>query len=122
MEHNSDFRYDLKVGQEGENALAEILQGSKIEVKKDIKTKETGNVFVEYESRGKPSGIANSQSEFYCFIVEHLMIIVPLQELKKLARKYYKTKRDVVGGDNNTSKGILISLKELVDIMEKVWQ
>ena len=41
MEHNSDFRYDLKVGQEGENALAEILQGSKIEVKKDIKTKET---------------------------------------------------------------------------------
>jgi len=120
MEHNSDFRYDLKVGQEGENALASILEGNKIEVKTDIKTKDTGNVFVEYESRGKPSGLSTSQSDYYCFIIEHIMIIIPTNKLKRLARKYYKSNRDVVGGDSNTSRGILISLQELTDVKDKI--
>jgi hypothetical protein len=34
--------------------------------------------------------------------------------LKKKCRKYLGTKRDVLGGDNNTSKGILLPVIELV--------
>ena len=53
MKHNNDFRYDLKFGKIGEKYLDKILTKEKIEVKTDRQAKETRNVFVEYESRGK---------------------------------------------------------------------
>jgi len=43
MKHNNDFRFDLQVGQTYENQLAELLQ-KKIEVKRDFKAIETGNI------------------------------------------------------------------------------
>ena len=47
MEHNSDFRYDLEIGKEFETQLFEVL-GKRIEVKRDFKCLDTGNIFVEY--------------------------------------------------------------------------
>tara|TARA_R110002012_G_scaffold57812_2_gene149252 strand:- start:646 stop:996 length:351 start_codon:yes stop_codon:yes gene_type:complete len=116
MKFNSDFKFDLEIGQMGEKTLASILEGKKIEVKTDIKTKTTGNVFVEYMSRGKPSGLSNTQSQWYAFIVEDRIVILPTEKLKLIARKYFNSKRDVLGGDNNTSKGILIPFKELTEV------
>ena len=77
MQYNSDFKYDLSVGQIKEKELADILANSKIEVKYDLKALDTGNVFVEYKSRGKSSGISNTQSDFYCFAFENTMHIIP---------------------------------------------
>jgi len=113
MEYNSDFKYDLSVGQVKEKELADILSNSKIEVKHDLKALKTGNVFVEYRSRGKSSGISNTQSDFYCFAFENTMHIIPTKILKSKCRKYLKTDRDVLGGDSNTSKGILLPITEL---------
>ena len=70
MEYCSNFRYDLEVGQVAEHAIGEMLANEKIEIKRDMKAKETGNIFIEYESRGKPSGISTTESKFYCFVVE----------------------------------------------------
>ena len=67
MEYNSDFKYDLQLGQLGEQHLAKILINKKIEVKTDYQATQTGNIFVEYESRGKPSGMATSEAEWYCY-------------------------------------------------------
>ena len=114
MEYCSDFRYDLEVGQVAEAGLADTFENKKIEVKRDLKAKETGNIFIEYESRGKPSGLASTQSDFYCFVVEDLHIMLPTSQLKDIARSYIGTGRDVRGGDNNTSKGILLRLKDLI--------
>ena len=114
MKFNSDFRYDLEVGQVAEAGLADTFENKKIEVKRDLKAKETGNIFIEYESRGKPSGLASTQSDFYCFVVEDLHIMLPTSQLKDIARSYIGTGRDVRGGDNNTSKGILLRLKDLI--------
>jgi len=38
MKHCSDFQYDLKLGNKGENLIAKVLmlEGSKIEVKTDF--------------------------------------------------------------------------------------
>jgi len=111
MNFNNDFRYDLKIGQKFETKLYELL-GKTIEVKRDFKCLETGNIFVEYESRNKPSGIATSISDYYCYwLSEYHFIMIEKEELKKLCRKYIGTKRDVLGGDMNTSKGILLPLK-----------
>jgi hypothetical protein len=115
MEFNSDFKYDLKVGQVAEEQLAFIL-GCKVEVKNDLKAHVTGNIFIEYQSRGKNSGIATSEAEYYCIVINSTrFIILPKDELKKLCRKYIGTNRDVVGGDSNTSKGILLPLKDLIN-------
>ncbi len=69
MEYNNDWRYDLKLGEKGENLLANILllKGDTIEVKTDFQAQETGNVFVEYKSRDKLSGISTSIATFWAF-------------------------------------------------------
>lgn len=116
MKFNSDFRYDLEVGQIAEKELAFLL-GKRIEVKNDLQARETGNIFIEYESRGKKSGIAKSQAEYYCIVInDDRFILIKTTDLKQLCRKYLGTNRDRLGGDSNTSKGILLPLSDLVKI------
>ena len=113
MKHNNDFSHDLEVGKLGEKALAKILENSKIEVKTDLQASKTGNVFVEYESRNKPSGLATSQADFWCFVISrHQLALVSAQRIKALARKHWS--RQTVGGDSNTSKGVLVPVNDLI--------
>ena len=115
MNYNSDFRYDLDLGQLGEKLVFDVLTNKKVEVKTDYKATQTGNVFIEYFSRGKESGIAISKSDFYCFVTSNENItFIETKKLKKLCRKYLDTNRDVKGGDNNTSCGILLPLIEII--------
>ena len=113
MEYNNDFKYDLKVGQAKELEVGSIFNDKRIEVKYDLRALVTRNVFVEYYSRGKLSGISTSKAEYYCFCFGVTYHLIDTEELKKRCRKYLNTNRDTVGGDNNTSKGILLPLKEL---------
>ncbi len=113
MDYNNDFKYDLKVGQVKEEELGKILNNSTIEVKFDLKALETGNVYVEYWSRGRKSGISKTEAEYYCFAFGNTFHLIPTEELRDKCRKYIGTKRDKKGGDSNTSKGILLPIKEL---------
>jgi hypothetical protein len=116
MNYNSNFRYDLKVGQVTEQLLGSILENQTIEVKDDsAKSAKTGNVFIEFKSRGKRSGIAKSHADWWAIRTsEDTFVIVSAKKLRELAKKYYKLKRIVKGGDNNTSWGILIPREELL--------
>lgn len=114
MDFNNDFKYDLKVGQCKEIELANIFSNSTIEVKYDLKALDTGNVYVEYFSRGKKSGISTTKADYYCFAFGNSFHIVKTEDLKNVCRKYLKTNKDRVGGDNNTSKGILLPINELL--------
>lgn len=114
MEFNSDFKYDLKVGQVKEKELADILENKTIEVKYDKKAHITGNIFIEYRSRGKNSGISSTQADYYCIFAGCCMYILKTEDLKFKCRKYLGTKRDITGGDNNTSKGILLPIIDLI--------
>lgn len=116
MKFNNDYRHDLAVGQVYERQLAEILESQTVEVKRDFGSQRTGNIFVEYFSRGKPSGLATTQADYYCYVIsENLYILMPTERLKQLCRPYYGTKRDVRGGDSNTSKGILLPVNKLLE-------
>jgi len=112
VDYNNDFKFDLKVGQVKEKEIAEILNNKKIEVKKC--TDAIFNVFVEYESRGKKSGISTTEAEYYCFAFKYSFVIIETEKLKRKCRKYLNTDMDKLGGDNNTSKGILIPFNELI--------
>jgi hypothetical protein len=113
MQYNNDFRHDLKVGMTKEKELGEIFAGKTIEIKYDIQAPQTGNVFVEYASRGKLSGISTSEAEYYCFCLGDTFHLIKTEQLKKVCRKYINTNRDILGGDSNTSKGVLLPIKEL---------
>jgi len=116
MDYCNDFKYDLEVGQVKEKELADILQNKTIEVKTDLIAKDTGNVFIEYEYKGNPSGIAKTKSDFYCIAVEHLLIILPTNKLKDIVRPLFGTNKDRVGGDDNLSKGICLPLTTLIKL------
>jgi hypothetical protein len=113
MEYNNDFKFDLKVGQTKEIELGNILNDKTIEVKFDLKALETNNVYVEYKSRNKPSGISTTNSDYYCFAFGDTFHLIETKSLKEKCRKYLNTNRDKLGGDNNTSKGILLPINEL---------
>ena len=115
MEYNSDFKYDFIAGHKGEKHLVSVLQDEKIEVKTDFQSFKTGNVFVEYECRGKKSGIAISEAKWYSFVLSNdFIILIEKEKLKILCRAYLGTKRDILGGDNNLSRGILLPLYDFV--------
>ena len=71
MTHTNRFDLDLKFGQSKENELQIAIEGQ-VECKADRLTVRTGNVYVEIESRGKPSGIMVTTSKYYaiCLVVE----------------------------------------------------
>jgi hypothetical protein len=116
---NKDFKFDLDFGVlNGETWFHEIMTNKTIEVKCDRIAIKTGNVYIEYESRGKPSGIATSQADYWVYkFDEESAIIFKTEALKNKLKKLVSlgiAKADIEGGDNKTSKGILLSLKDLL--------
>jgi hypothetical protein len=116
VDFNSDFRHDLEVGQLSEKFLADLLENSTIEVKRDFLAGKTGNVFVEFESRGKPSGIATSTADYWAFVLDDdRVVMLPRGLLKVMAREAFEAGRLATGGDSNTSRGVLVRVRELVE-------
>ena len=89
------------------------------ELKTDRMAHKTGNVYVEFQSRGKDSGIRTSKSDTWIFKIvsngdRHLFSIhIPLTRLKKLVSTDYRV---VPGGDKLTSRGYLVPLTDLIKI------
>jgi hypothetical protein len=119
---NKTFEYDLDYGQKAENWFDELLHGrfgalGKLEVKSDRKSKDTGNIFVELYSRGKESGLKTSHANYWGFYLEGMdtAIIVGSERLKKLVNHTVKKNNMKLkeGGDDNTSRGVLIRLSEI---------
>jgi|TARA_R110000822_G_scaffold86996_6_gene202543 hypothetical protein len=132
MEYNSDFSYDLKVGLMSEIIIGQLLTNRTVEVKMDFGVHKTGNFYIEYKSRNKPSGIAKTEADYWILIAaseeglrhryenvevkeEDILyfITIPTERLKVLCRTKYKRK-DVPGGDENTSLGVLIQAIDLL--------
>lgn len=116
MEYCSDFKEDLRVGQVAERQIAEMIENKSIEVKRDFKYQKTGNVFVEYACRGKYSGIITTESDFYAFkVTNHQTLFIKTDVLiQKCITKHNETGKVHKGGDDNRSRGILLTAKELL--------
>jgi hypothetical protein len=120
MKFNNDFKYDLKFGQIGEELLGSIFTNKTIEVKRDNWIYRSGNIAIEFESRGKPSGIKKSLAEYWVFIFsgkfeDDILLIIETKRLKTIFEKYYNEGCIKSMGDNNTSKAVLIPVKEITD-------
>ena len=118
VENRKKFDIDLEYGKVREQIVADMLQDKKIEVKseRDVWQK-TGNIAIEYECYGKPSGINATESD-YCFhnlcIGEDIFatIVFDTNSLKRIINNL-DYKRSVSGGDNNASRMYLLNLQKL---------
>jgi hypothetical protein len=123
VKHRSDFAKDLITGQLGEQdyskEVIDCMSGD-IEIKSEQDTwKETGNMFVEFQSRGRDSGIATTQADHWVvsFYLKNKLcftLSIPTITMKKIARKYYNLGRITNGGDNDTSKGVLVPISSVL--------
>ena len=123
MKFNNDKRFDLDLayGQVFEKKVADILGNSKIEVKTEKdKWKTTGNIVIEYESRGKPSGIITTDADYWLHNLAMgddivLSFLTKVSTLRKYIAQH--NPRSVRGGDDMTSKLYLIKLTDLVTLI-----
>ena len=70
MVKNSKFDLDLQYGQLREQQVHDMFHNKKIEIKTERNWwKKTGNIAIEYECNGKPSGIDKTESDFWIQIL-----------------------------------------------------
>jgi hypothetical protein len=121
MNNDKRFDIDLKYGQVFEKKVADMLQHSKIEVKTERDMwKCTGNIAIEFESRGKPSGIATTEADywFHNLAIDKDIVMTLVFPTKILKNYIVKTMpRQVRGGDDNTSRLHLLNLQDLVKMI-----
>ena len=112
------FDLDLQYGKVREKNVASMLQDKKIEVKSERDMwQRTGNIAIEYQSYGKPSGIDATTSDYWfhnlCVGEETFATLVfKTDSLRKIIKNLDK-KKSVSGGDNNASRMYLLNLQKL---------
>tara|TARA_R100000655_G_scaffold46598_1_gene83564 strand:- start:452 stop:865 length:414 start_codon:yes stop_codon:yes gene_type:complete len=117
-EKMSKFDLDLKYGQIREDKIAEMFTDKKIEVKSERGMwMKTGNICIEYQSYGKPSGIATTEADYWFHnlcIGDDIFctLIFDVPKLKKLIEKL-DFKKSVSGGDHNASRMWLVNIRKL---------
>ena len=117
-ENRKKFDIDLEYGTIREDKIAEMLTGKKIEVKseKDLWQK-SGNICIEYESWGKPSGIRATEADYWFHNLcvgdnEFCTLVFKTDVLKTIVEKL-DTFKTVCGGDHKASKMYLLNLQKL---------
>ena len=115
------FDLDLQYGQVREKIVADMLQDKKIEVKSERGMwLQTGNIAIEYECYGKPSGINATKSDYWfhnlCVGDEVFATLVfETKMLKKIINASINENqvRSVSGGDHNASRMYLMNIQNL---------
>jgi hypothetical protein len=118
---NPHFDLCLEFGEKYENEFQKIVENKQLEIKTDKICQRTGNVFVEFESRGKDSGLSTTTASYWIYCLwseirkEQTYVFIPTRRLKKLIKQgNYK---EIKGGDNWTSKGYLIPKEDLLQLI-----
>jgi hypothetical protein len=116
------FDIDLSFGQQWEKYIDEMFSGAKTcEVKTERdRWAQTGNICIESQSYGKPSGIEATEADLWVhnLTLDNELIcslVFPVDKLKEILPQL--PKKSVMGGDNNASKLQLVSLVKLMTLL-----
>ena len=127
----SNFKESLKDGKKSEEAIlsivqkkyptAEIIQGYykyydifvpekniSIEVKKDVKSQETGNIVVEVEFNGYPSALSTTRADYWVFDDGECYIWIEADKLRYICRLFKEIRTFIGNGDTKPKKAHLI--------------
>ena len=114
----SDWDLDLRYGQDGEESVRRLLTIDTVEVKRDRRWKETGNLYIEtscyYVNDGafKPSGVLVSKATHFAFVIEDLTILVSKSDLINTVKEYGRNISCKI--EPNVSFGYLITIDSLL--------
>jgi hypothetical protein len=85
--YQPNWDIDLAVGKAGEAQVIDTIDAwthGRIEVKTDARAAQTGNLFVEFECKGRPSGIMVTKADSWAFVLGHAIIIIPTGLLRSV--------------------------------------
>lgn len=119
---NSDFDLDFRDGKVGEELVRAILSNEvgTVEVKRDFKVSNSGNVAIEYRCWRKLSGISVTKALWWAIILDgtkyghEVVIIIKTDRLKAISKYWYKRGMKTTGGDDNASEMVLVPVGQLV--------
>tara|TARA_R100000315_G_scaffold7082_1_gene2326 strand:+ start:208 stop:708 length:501 start_codon:yes stop_codon:yes gene_type:complete len=92
--------------------------------------KDTGNIAIEVEYKGKPSGISVTKADWWVYYMPEIstnnLWMMECDKLKRFIKENVKDLKIVMGGDNNMSKLVLIPRKKYaqyfgVDTIKKTY-
>jgi len=112
------FDLDLAYGALHETEFLNVLKNKKVEVKTERdKWAKTGNICIEYQSYGKPSGINATEADYWVHNLAigddvYCRLLFSVDALRKIVQEPNKHKT-VFGGDNNGSRMYLLKLSKL---------
>jgi len=114
---NKKFDLDLQFGTIREQRIAKMLEQDQIEIKTERGMwRNTGNIAIEYEWNGKPSGITSTEASWWWHVLEDdgepvCDIVFRTDKLKELIEN--PNLRRVNGGDDGLARLILLPLATL---------
>ena len=101
---NKKFDIDLKYGQEREDRVVSLLMSKK--EKCEVKTErdwwyKTGNIAIEIECYGKPSGLMTTESDIWIHVLatgdtDYCKLVFDVPKLKQIVEKF-KDRTKMVG-------------------------
>lgn len=114
--YNPDFDIDLAHGLAGERQVGDVLL-STLEVKSDRQAARTGNVWLEYECRGRDgvwrdSGIRTSRAKHFAYVIgDVLILVVPMELMRRIVDRGIAERRlsEETDGSNPT-KGVKLPI------------
>jgi hypothetical protein len=118
IDNRKKFDIDLQYGKIREKNVADMLQDKKIEVKSERDVwQRTGNIAIEYQCYGKPSGINATTSDYWFHNLcigdsTFATLVFNTDNLRRIIKNLDK-KKSVSGGDNNASRMYLLNLQKL---------
>lgn len=115
----SDWDLDLRFGQQGEVYVNDLLTSpiETVEVKRDRRWIETGNLYIETECWSDVlqswyhSGISTSKASHWAFVLEESVVVIPTSRLKEVVKKSGRKKE--MNRPDYSTKGYLITVEDL---------
>lgn len=119
----SDFDLDFANGRAGEELVEALLTGGKtVEVKRDMKWQDTGNLYIEYtcyyqkSQSWEWSGIMVTKADYWAFVLGTGVLLVPTDLLKGVCMASKRVAETRI--PPNPSKGYLITVDDLILAMK----
>lgn len=116
---NSSWDLDYRDGLEGESLIADLLHLDTVEVKKDRRWVETGNIYIETEcyyqkeDEWRPSGIRVSEATHWAFVLEDMSLII--ERYRLIDAVHERGKPITCNIPPNPSRGYLINVGTLIE-------
>lgn len=114
----SDWDIDFKEGQYSEELVQNLLNGkSTVEVKRDLRWRETGNLYIEteqfsdYYQKWIPSGLTISKADFWAFQLDSLILFV---ERNKLREAVLEENRKIKMNRQPPTRGYLVKVSTII--------